>query len=263
VTAKKLLFFTVLLVLAFIMGYSSYRLNEINAHYAQEAKTHERMMQYKPTSQTAERETSFFDNNPLVTEPIAAEPKTNPSIIALREKYPDVVGWITIPNTDVDYPFAQAEDNDYYLHLDLDKNYLFAGTLFMDYRNGTEFYDFSTAIFGHNMKNGSMFGTLGKFNDEAFFRENSTGTIFTAHNTYEIEFMAWLVIASDDAVIYNFINLNDTGKSAFLDYIKNTARHYRDIDATIEDNLVMLSTCNYDFADARMVLVGRIVELMQ
>ena len=65
---------------------------------------------------------------------------------------------------------------------------MFTGTIFMDYRNHRDFSDFNTVIYGHHIKNGSMFGTLQKFNDQSFFDDNKTGTIFLADKTYPKEF---------------------------------------------------------------------------
>ena len=243
---SKFLFVSVVSVLIVIIGYSGYRVWSINNIYAQEAQMHERLIQYRPIPQSG-YDRSVPDGGVI-----------NQGILELQAKYPDVVGWLTIPNTSIDYPFAQSHDNEYYLHLDLDKNNSSAGTLFIDFRNNSDFNDFNTLIFGHSMRNGSMFGTLENFSNGDFFNFNASGTVLTANEVYEIEFMAFAVINPDDATIYNPIFMTDADKLEFLSYIRDAARHYRDIDATINDNFVTLSTCNYEFNNARMVLVGRI-----
>jgi len=255
--AKKLLFLSVVLLVS-VISFSAYKLNRISANYAQEAQVHGQLLQYKPTIQTMGVEA--ISDKPITDVPTASAQTVNQSIIDLQSKYPDAIGWLTIPNTGIDYPFAQGVDNDYYLHLDLDKNQLFSGTLFMEYRNNSDFGDFNTIIFGHNMKNGSMFGTLKNFDDRNFFEANSKGIIFTANETYEIEFMAWIVIGADDDVVYNSMFASDTDSLDFLDYVKRVSRNYRDTGADASDRFVTLSTCSYEFTDARMALVGRIVD---
>jgi len=249
------------LVLAAVISYSGYQLWSINQEYAREAEMHSRLLQYRPQPQTV-HVTSASHTPPLEFAELPeqpAGPAVNQSFINLQAMYPDVVGWLTIPNTQIDYPFAQSHDNDFYLRRDLDQNAAQAGTIFMDYRNSSSFSDFNTVIFGHNMKNGSMFGTLKDFNDQTFFDNNRTGIIFLADETYEIEFMAFSVIKPDDPVIYNPNIVSEADKLNFLEYVRNTARYYKAIGATATDRIVTLSTCSYEFNDARMVLIGKLI----
>ena len=259
---KLILLRSVAFVLIAIIGYSGYQLWGINQMHAQEAQIHSRLLHYKPVPLGSGPSISPA-SSPYIAEPkLKPKPVLNQSILDLQAEYNDVVGWLTIPGTQIDYPFAQSNDNDYYLHMDLDQNRSAAGTIFMDYRNSKDFSYFNTIIFGHNMRNGSMFGTLQDFNDRDFFDNNKTGTIFLADRIYEIEFMAFAVIKPDDPVIFNTDIVRDIDKIAFLDYVKNAARHHRDIDIGVasRDRVITLSTCNYEFDNARMVIIGRILQ---
>jgi len=240
------------LALFTVIGYSGTQLWNIHQNNVQEAEIHNRLLQYKPTQQM----TSSGEHS---DEGIAFMPHVNQSIVDLQTAHLDAVGWLTVPNTQIDYPFVQSVDNDTYLYLDLDQRPSAAGTIFMDYRNSSEFADFNTILYGHHMRSGSMFGTLQQFNTRSFFEENKRGTIFLANKTYEIEFMAFVVIAPNDMVIYNPVITEEADKLAFLDHVRDIARYYRDIDATTSDRIVTLSTCNYEFNDARMVLIGRLI----
>ena len=254
---KLILLRTILFVLVAVIGYSGYQLWSIRQNYVHEARIHNRLMQYSPLAQAstlqASQTTTFADaseqNDTVV----------NQSIIDLQENYPSVVGWLTIPETLIDYPFAQVDDNDYYLHRDLDQNWSQAGTIFMDYRNNADLSDFNTIIFGHNMKNGSMFGTLQEFNDKGFFENNTMGKIFLADKIFQLDFIAFAVIKPNDAVIYNPYITEEADKIDFLNHVAKNARHYRDIGVTSQDNIITLSTCSYEFNDARMVLIARLM----
>ena len=252
---KSILLRGIAFVLAAVISYSAYQLWGINRNYIQEAEMHSRVQQYSPMLQVS----AYSAPNILNNEPDGDSAVVNQSIMDLQAKYPDVAGWLTVLGTQIDHLFVQGDDNDYYLHIDLDRNWSQAGTIFMDYCNAKDFSDFNTIIFGHNMRNGSMFGTLQKFNDKSFFDSSTTGTIFLANKTYEIEFIAFAVVRSDDAVIYNPNILTELDRAAFLGYVRNIARRYRDVGVTTEDRIITLSTCNYEFNDARMVLVGRIL----
>lgn len=89
---------------------------------------------------------------------------------ALREVNPDILGWILIPNTRVSYPFLQGTDNDYYLRRTWRKGSSAVGAIFVEASNSGDLTDFNTVIYGHNMNNGSMFGTLKKYKDLSYFR---------------------------------------------------------------------------------------------
>ena len=85
---------------------------------------------------------------------------------------PDYRFWLKVDNTNIDYPVVQSEDNDYYLTHDFNKDYLASGSIFMDYRNNFE-EDKSTIVYGHHMRNKTMFGELANYKDENFFNGNN------------------------------------------------------------------------------------------
>jgi len=267
---KKLFLVSAALILLAVIGYSSYQLFEIQRNTTQEAEVHRWLMQYHPLAQPPN------PTKPSVEAPVpgssgetadevspdeAPAPQiVNQSILDLQAGHPDVVGWLMVPNTRIDYPFVQGVDNDYYLHLDLNQRWSAAGTIFMDSRNGRALSDFHTILYGHHMQNGSMFGTLQRFDDRYFFDDNQTGTLFLPYATYEIEFLAFVVIPPNDTMIYNPTITTDADRIAFLDHVRSIARHYRDIGVTEHDRIITLSTCNYEFHNARMVLIGRLAE---
>ena len=101
----------------------------------------------------------------------------NPKNFAkLQKQNPDIHAWISIPGTNIDYPILQSGDDtpeDFYLNHGTNKKYLYAGSIYTQRRNSTDFSDPNTVIYGHNMKNGSMFGTLKKYRDVNYFNKNS------------------------------------------------------------------------------------------
>ena len=218
------------LALAALAAYSGWQIWLAYGDYRAEAEIHDAVMEFKPT----------------------ADEIINQSVIDLRAKYPDAVGWIIVPGTNIDYPFVQSKDNDYYLRRDLDGKYALASTLFMDYRCEKDFTSASTIIYGHHMKNGSMFGMLKRFADKAFFDKNEYGTIYLPYETITLEFFAYLVVKATDGEIYCA-----TPGDGYLDYVRENARQWREISLTDEDKLVTLSTCAYEFDGARMVLLAK------
>jgi sortase, SrtB family len=226
-----------------VMCVSGYQICITQAQYQQEELQHQALLAYKPM--------------PVAPDSDYAPPPSG--VALLRQEYPDVAGWLEIPNTKIDYPFVLAEDNDEYLRADLDGNYLLAGSIFMDYRCMPDFSLFNTIIYGHNMKNGSMFGTLPSFRTAAFFAQHPEGIIHLEDETYRLEFFACVLTNRYDTTIYNSLQNTQTDKLAFLNHVQSTAAQYRDIGISAEDTIVTLSTCSYEFADARTVLIGRLV----
>jgi len=228
---------------------SGYNLLKIYNTYKAEGKMHNEVKQYKPGAP----EDIHTDN----TGSEEQETLLNQSILDLQEKYKDAVGWITIPGTGIDYPFVQSADNSFYLRKDINGKYATAGTVFMDFRNNKDFTDFNTILYGHHMKNGTMFASLKQFNNKTFLDANKNGTVFLADKTYSIEFFAYMIVRTDDEVVYG-IPADNGEKLHYIDHIKETAVHFRDIGITPADRIITLSTCSYEFKDARMVLIGRV-----
>ena len=175
----------------------------------------------------------------------------------LKTEYPDSVGWLNIPFTGVDYPFAQARNNRYYLDRDLSGDYLAAGTLFTDCDNSADFTDFNTIIYGHHMKDGTMFAGLDAYADVEFFSNHTAGRIFLEEQVLDIEFFAYVITRADDETLYD-IPADAKGQKKLLASIRDKARIYEDIGVSTEDRIVTLSTCAYEFKDARLLLIGRL-----
>lgn len=111
-----------------------------------------------------------------------AETKPYVSPIDFREldrKNPETVGWLRMPGTRIDYPIVQSRDNDFYLSHGFDREKSAGGAIFLDYESQGDFVGRNNIIYGHNMKNGSMFKDLVRFKDEAFFRAHQYFTIDT------------------------------------------------------------------------------------
>ncbi|MCL1983072.1 MAG: class B sortase [Clostridiales bacterium] len=222
---------------------SGYELWKISEQYILEARIKDEMAKFIPEAEDAESDEP--------AQEAAVEAKGNPWVADMQtDVNSDIVGWLKIPETQIDYPFVLAGDNNYYLRRNLYGKYAAAGSIFMDYRCKEDLTSFNTVIYGHYMKNNSMFGSLSFFADEWFFKSNSAGTISLKDDTYSLEIFAYMVVHAEDEVIYSI----DAEESKFFDYVKKNARNYR--EPTTRGNVVTLSTCTYEFDDARIVLLA-------
>lgn len=174
-------------------------------------------------------------------------------------KYPDMVGWISIPGTPVDYPIMQGDDDSYYLRRDYKGNYSANGSIFMNCNNTISFVDRYTIIYGHNMRDDSMFGTLLNYKDIEYFNEHPTITIYTREKelTYEI-FSAYGVSASDS--IYSIFYITEDDFKPVLDKIVSSSVIDTGVKATPSDHVILLSTCSNSGATRFVVAARRVDE---
>jgi sortase B len=177
---------------------------------------------------------------------------------ALQAQNEDTVAWLTVDGTVIDYPVVQAPDNDYYLTRSSQKENSPDGAIFLDYRNAPDLTDFNNIIYGHNLKNGRMLTALNNFKDPAFFAAHPTGRLWTPTATYTLEFYA-VAVTTPTSDHYKYIFPSPTDRSAHLTMIRSTAQNWRDLplDPT-HDHLLVLSTCSYEFDDARTILIARL-----
>jgi sortase B len=169
----------------------------------------------------------------------------------------DCIGWIVVPNTNINYPIVKGEDNNFYLNHNFEKSSNGGGAIFMDYRLEPGFSNFNNIIYGHNMKNGSMFSHLKKYTDKDFFNTNKLFYLYTLDGTYEVEVVSAYVTKAD-SMTYN-LDFDSSDKIKYINYIKSESLIYSDTAISAESNLLTLSTCAYEFEDARTVVHGVIV----
>lgn len=163
---------------------------------------------------------------------------------ALTEKYPDAVAWIHMNDVDIDYPVMQGDDNDFYLHNDPSGQYLFAGSIFLDYRNESLDKDLYALVYGHNMRDDSMFGKLQDYREQSFYESGSdTFWIATANGTYYYQIFAVNIVDPEDAVFTDGYTNKDVF-AAFVQTIKDASMYDTGVDVSNVGQVVTLSTCS-------------------
>ncbi len=164
----------------------------------------------------------------------------------------NVVGWLTIPGTKIDYPVVKGDDNDYYLDHDIKGNENKHGAIFMDYRNDP-YSDENLIIYGHHMKDGTMFKDLVKFKDRDFFDDNRFLylDIDRKRTKYEI-FSVYIVDANSASLL---LSCGDTETyEDFFNTVKEKSLFPADVSFAEDGRMVTLSTCTYEYEDARLLI---------
>ncbi len=179
----------------------------------------------------------------------------------LQEQNGDVYAWITVPGTQVDYPVLQNETDNFYLNHNMDYSQGYPGCIYTNLCNAKDFLDYNTVLYGHNMKNGTMFGSLHKFEDEDFFAESRLIYVYTTDKrlTYEI----YAAVKFTDVYIPAYYDVKTTkGRNAFLVALdeacedSNVSHIAEETEVRSEDKLITLSTCVSGESEKRYIVVG-------
>lgn len=170
----------------------------------------------------------------------------------------EVIAWLTIYGTTIDYPVAQADNNSKYVNTDIKGKYSLSGALFLDYGNAPDFSDFNSIIYGHHMDKQVMFGGIESFDDKTYFDERRYGNLFHNDKEHGLEFFAFLHVDAYDSAIYN-VTVKDDRRQQFIDDLYEKAKNTRDIGVTIDDNILLLSTCTSDSTNGRHILAARVL----
>lgn len=183
-----------------------------------------------------------------------------PSFDELREVNDDVIGWITIDGTNVDYPVLQGNTNLEYMNKDVYGDFSLAGSIFLDIRNSPDFSDNYSLIYGHNMDDHLMFGDLALFKDKEFFKENTTATLMVPGESREEYVAAILQIPAGTEEIFNPDMWQDDldGLGEFLE--QNSIWYHAEwIELMKKDpdsvQITVLVTCSDGSTNDRTVLV--------
>lgn len=231
-------------ILTVIIGVSAFNIIRITHDYKTADKAN------------AELQERFVQEVEPPTEPIAAEETVQMPISidfdALRQENSDIVGWIYCPDTPINYPVVKGKDNNQYLRADLNGKYLVSGTIFTDYRNGDVGEDPNYIVYGHNMKNSTMFGTLVKYKEQTYYDAHPILYFLTLESNYIIELCAGTVVKRDSD-IYQTAPQENTVKDIIAKSTFNS-----NVDITTEDSIITLSTCSYEFNNARYVVIGKL-----
>jgi len=183
---------------------------------------------------------------------VPVEPRQGPEVDfeALSAINPDVVAWLSIDGTGIDYPIVQGEDDRYYL------NHLFtgeknrAGCLFLDSENAADFSDGNSVVYGHYLKDGTMFSSLLKYKKQDYFDAHPSGWLVTPERTYRVHFFSGFVSnVQGDA----WTTAPDAPWSAQM---AQNSLFSADVTPHPADQFLTLSTCSYEFKNARFVLIG-------
>ncbi len=225
-----------IIALVVVMAYSGYQLYLMLSEY------HESDVTYQESANTYSKPTDDAEKCPITVD-----------FDELTAVNPDVVGWIYCEDSQVNYPVLHAEDNDKYLHMMYNGEYNKAGSIFMDCANNPDLSDLNTLIYGHHMKNGSMFAMLHEYRSQEFYEGHKVFWYLTPVNTYKLYPIAGYVGDSVAEVYSHFTEPEQL--DSYLAFAFSHSDFQADYIPKVIDRIVVLSTCAYEFEDARYVVI--------
>ncbi len=170
----------------------------------------------------------------------------------------DCGAWLRFDHTDticINYPVMTCNSTSDYLHNNIYKEYSFPGTLFLDPNNSKDFSDYSQIIYGHNMRNGSMFGTLKRLQDDDIFQKNHYFTLYTADMACRYQIFAYFT-TEDGSKVYTTGFEADDIYAEYLEYLCKISDKKTEIQPEEDDHIVLLSTCTSASNQERFVVCG-------
>ena len=212
-------------------------------------------------SQTEPAEEAPIQNT--IPQETTAQPPEDPVILellkidldALREENEDVIGWIYIPDTKVNYPLLQWTDNKFYLEHTWKQSNNASGAIFMEYQNKPDFSEFNTIIYGHNMRNGDMFGTLHYYRRPNYWESHPH--IYIAMDQGILQFDVFAAqSASIKSIIYGLGIETEQRKEEFIRFAQDYSFFESNVIPTTEDHILTLSTCTGAGHANRWVVLG-------
>lgn len=226
--------------------------------------------------ETLEEKTKVLEKKNNETE--IQEEKEQTILSKYEEQYnenQDLIGWITIEDTPINYPVMQTfDDPTFYIHRDWEKNESTYGLPLIDTRCTLE--SENIIIYSHNMKNGTMFGSLKKYKEENFFKEHQIIKFDTIYEEAEYQIIAVLFaqvfyvddtdevssnVSDNEFVFYDYIELDTEDKfQEYIDQVKERSLYETGVTAEYGDSLITLCTCSYHVKDGRLLVVAKKIQ---
>ena len=228
----------------------------------EKASADEVTAQVTNTAETSENEAvmNTGSSEPDASVPNISEQKVNEITQKLKEVSGlsgDLVGWIYIADSDIDYPVVQGTDNHYYLDHAPDGSDNQLGSIFLSYQCSADLSDSLNILYGHNMQSG-MFGDIRKFKEQEQFEAHRYGWLFTTESLYRIDFFTLSIVSAYDT-IYDI----PSDRTEWMETLKSGSLHYRELEINDDDKVAVLSTCSSDFEDARALFAGKLTWIQE
>ena len=251
-----------IILLLGVFAFSAWKVSETLLAYRKSELFYEELTQYisipGADSKHAKKPSLFDPTESAQVQPQKEIPWPEVDFSALQAINEDVVGWIYIPDTEINYPVVQGEDNDQYLYHLLTGAYNGSGSIFLDAGVASDFSGKNSPVYGHNMKNGSMFAGLMDYKSQEFFDQHPKAYLMTPEKNYVVHlFSGYVIDAWGNAWDIAFAD----GKfGEWLCDLQSRSLFSSSVIPEEDDCVLTLSTCSYEVTEGRFVVHGILEE---
>lgn len=270
---KKIMHIFLIILLLGVFLFSGWQVAQILLEYHQGEQTYEELEQFITFTEPVQMET--VQTEPAQAETTQTEPTQQEEVHESKEEavlkpWPDVdfealwqintdvVGWIYIPDTNVNYPIVQGKDNDQYLYHMINGEYNNAGSIFLQMQIPSDFSGKNSPIYGHNMKNGTMFADITGYKGQAFYDAHPVAYLITPTQTYLVHIFSGYV-----ADVWGDAWQTEFAEEEFHQWLESRQRksYFTPLrNAAPEDHILTFSTCTYETDNSRFVVHGILEE---
>ena len=243
----------------FLVGTFLYVGTAISHRQAEKSVEAVRLVTFRAAEAGSPDESGMQGSNTIEEE--AGQTTGSIDFAALRKINPEICAWLSAEGTKIDYPVLHTDDNDYYMNHLVDGQYNEYGSLFVDFRNNSDFSDKNTLIFGHRiLQDGSMFGTLLQYMSQTYYDNHPAMMLYTPEGNYRVD----IISGTEEGIDGEFVRLAFSSDEDFLDYVsafRERSFFISDVELSPEDRIVSLCTCGYDQYGVRFLVIGKLTPL--
>lgn len=246
----------VIIILGLIVVVTSIKIIMIETNYHKSAASYDEITKkVKTIEKTTTEEKNVQDEKKNEKNDSKEKNKVIIDFNTLEKINSQAVGWITIDGTVIDYPIAKGEDNQYYLNHSFDKEESSSGAIFVDKDCKEPFSQFLTIVYGHHMRNGTMFADIKNYGNKEYAKKHSAITVYKKEKAITYQVFAAVSKKSENVFLYLDVS-NDKNKENYIDKIKKDSIYWLNEDITAKDEIIALVTCDYGKEDGRMIVYG-------
>lgn len=183
------------------------------------------------------------------------------SLKELQKVNKDVIAWLTVYDTNIDYPVLQGRDDLEYATKNIYGEFSATGSVYLSTYNARDFSDSYIMVYGHHMGNGAMFGDMDKYDKKDYFSKHRKAILMTGDKTFRIKFFAYVKTDAYDKILYQVGAGKNENISELLNVIKNQAKYYVRINSSSIKKVIALSTCMDAITNGRALLMGEMTEI--
>lgn len=257
---KKPLFTAILFSVCFLLFcFSSFKLFSYTMKSREAEVLREKMMNSVIVSIPSEESEPITKEDSLLSSKF---PDIQVDISKIQKMYPNAVAWLYCPDTPIHYPVMRTDNNEYYVNHLPNGSENSSGSIFLDYRSDLNLSGFGQVLYGHNMKNRSMFGSLLDYRKVEYYQKHPYMFYFTSDSVYRLELFAGVHTTANNELYRLPVEIS--AREAYLNRVKKASVFQSDVLVAGEDQILLLSTCSGSLGDdKRFVLLGKLVLLEQ